>query len=150
MLFSAAECGSLLMIIAEEISVPLQSLAEVTWTAKELHAIISGEDPQLVRKKIHPLSSKFHNFSGFRIPYSHTRQKLSVVSSNILVSTQLLIVEHRSKNTCQRVRYSDCCHQNLEGAGRASYRENLKASQCHFKQSSYQKPKTFLSYECLA
>jgi hypothetical protein len=45
MLFSAAECGSLLMIIAEEISVPLQSLAEVTWTAKELHAIISGEDP---------------------------------------------------------------------------------------------------------
>ncbi|XP_061981236.1 putative E3 ubiquitin-protein ligase LIN-1 [Populus nigra] len=39
------ECGSLLMIIAEEIAVPLQSLAEVTWTAKELHAIISGEDP---------------------------------------------------------------------------------------------------------
>ncbi|XP_034892446.1 putative E3 ubiquitin-protein ligase LIN [Populus alba] len=39
------ECRSLLMIIAEEISVPLQSLAEVTWTAKELHAIISGEDP---------------------------------------------------------------------------------------------------------
>ncbi|KAJ6702827.1 hypothetical protein OIU85_028853 [Salix viminalis] len=36
---------SLLMIIAEEISVPPQSLAGVTWTEKELHAIISGEDP---------------------------------------------------------------------------------------------------------
>ncbi|KAJ6325912.1 hypothetical protein OIU78_013076 [Salix suchowensis] len=40
-----SECRSLLMITSEEISAPLQSLTGVTWTAKELHAIISGEDP---------------------------------------------------------------------------------------------------------
>ncbi|CAK7339196.1 unnamed protein product [Dovyalis caffra] len=39
------ECRSLLLTIAEELSAPLQSLAEVISTAKELHAIISGEDP---------------------------------------------------------------------------------------------------------
>lgn len=32
------------MTIAEEIIVPLQSLAEETWTAKQLYAIISRED----------------------------------------------------------------------------------------------------------
>ncbi|XP_044507006.1 putative E3 ubiquitin-protein ligase LIN isoform X2 [Mangifera indica] len=38
------ECRLLLMTIAEEIIVPLQSLAEETWTAKQLYAIISRED----------------------------------------------------------------------------------------------------------
>ncbi|KAF5203839.1 Transducin/WD40 repeat-like superfamily protein [Thalictrum thalictroides] len=38
-----SECRVLLMTIGEEIMIPLQSLAVVTWTAKELHAIISGE-----------------------------------------------------------------------------------------------------------
>ncbi|KAG8657784.1 hypothetical protein MANES_03G090300v8 [Manihot esculenta] len=37
------ECRVLLMTIAEEIAVPLGSLVEVTWTAKQLYAIISGE-----------------------------------------------------------------------------------------------------------
>ncbi|KAJ9183105.1 hypothetical protein P3X46_007012 [Hevea brasiliensis] len=37
------ECRVLLMTIAEEIAVPLQSLVESTWTAKQLYAIISGE-----------------------------------------------------------------------------------------------------------
>jgi hypothetical protein len=32
------------MAIAEEIAVPLRSLAEVTWPAKQLYAIISGGD----------------------------------------------------------------------------------------------------------
>jgi hypothetical protein len=32
------------MAIAEEIAAPLRSLAEVTWTAKQLYAIISGGD----------------------------------------------------------------------------------------------------------
>ncbi|PSR86869.1 E3 ubiquitin-protein like [Actinidia chinensis var. chinensis] len=39
------ECRVLLMSISEELAVPLRSLAEVTWTAKELYAIVSGEDP---------------------------------------------------------------------------------------------------------
>ncbi|GMP91982.1 hypothetical protein CsSME_00042416 [Camellia sinensis var. sinensis] len=38
------ECRVLLMTIAEELAVPLRSLAEVTWTAKELYATISGGD----------------------------------------------------------------------------------------------------------
>ncbi|KAA8549603.1 hypothetical protein F0562_001379 [Nyssa sinensis] len=38
------ECRVLLNTIAEEIAIPLRSLAEVTWTAKQLYAIISGED----------------------------------------------------------------------------------------------------------
>ncbi|XAR60414.1 Ubiquitin--protein ligase [Bertholletia excelsa] len=37
------ECRVLLMQIAGDIAVPLKSLAEVTWTAKELNAIISEE-----------------------------------------------------------------------------------------------------------
>ncbi|KAF2286225.1 hypothetical protein GH714_011906 [Hevea brasiliensis] len=37
------ECRVFLMTIAEEIAVPLQSLVESTWTAKQLYAIISGE-----------------------------------------------------------------------------------------------------------
>ncbi|KAF5930143.1 hypothetical protein HYC85_031016 [Camellia sinensis] len=39
-----SECRVLLMTIAEELAVPLRSLAEVTWTAKELYATISGGD----------------------------------------------------------------------------------------------------------
>ncbi|KAL5707675.1 hypothetical protein ACHQM5_018547 [Ranunculus cassubicifolius] len=38
-----SECRVLLMTIREEILIPLQSLAVVTWTAKQLHTIISGE-----------------------------------------------------------------------------------------------------------
>ncbi|KAH7849018.1 hypothetical protein Vadar_011809 [Vaccinium darrowii] len=38
------ECRVLLMAIAEELAEPLRSLAEVTWTAGELYALISGED----------------------------------------------------------------------------------------------------------
>ncbi|KAJ0083723.1 hypothetical protein Patl1_29893 [Pistacia atlantica] len=38
------ECRVLMMTIAEEINVPLRSLAEETWTAKQLYAIISRED----------------------------------------------------------------------------------------------------------
>ncbi|KAG8389078.1 hypothetical protein BUALT_Bualt02G0191800 [Buddleja alternifolia] len=37
-----AECRAVLMTFAEEIVSCLQNLADVTWTAKELHAIISG------------------------------------------------------------------------------------------------------------
>ncbi|PPD89145.1 hypothetical protein GOBAR_DD13918 [Gossypium barbadense] len=39
-----SECRVLLMTIAEEMVVPLRSLADITWTAKELHGIISGAD----------------------------------------------------------------------------------------------------------
>ncbi|KAM4084493.1 hypothetical protein ACB094_08G136400 [Castanea mollissima] len=39
-----SECRVLLMTIADEIAAPLRSLAEVTWTAKQLYANISGED----------------------------------------------------------------------------------------------------------
>ncbi|XVF69739.1 hypothetical protein PTKIN_Ptkin11bG0106000 [Pterospermum kingtungense] len=39
-----SECRVLLMTIAEEIAIPLKSIADVTWTAKELYAIISGID----------------------------------------------------------------------------------------------------------
>ncbi|XP_052488925.1 putative E3 ubiquitin-protein ligase LIN-1 isoform X3 [Gossypium raimondii] len=39
-----SECRVLLMAIAEEMLVPLRSLADITWTAKELHGIISGAD----------------------------------------------------------------------------------------------------------
>ncbi|XP_044483410.1 putative E3 ubiquitin-protein ligase LIN-1 isoform X2 [Mangifera indica] len=38
-----SECRVLLMTIAEEIIIPLRSLAEETWTAKQLYAIISRE-----------------------------------------------------------------------------------------------------------
>ncbi|XP_059665160.1 putative E3 ubiquitin-protein ligase LIN isoform X2 [Cornus florida] len=38
------ECRVLLMTIAEDIRFPLRSLYEVTWTAKQLYGIISGED----------------------------------------------------------------------------------------------------------
>ncbi|KAA8528137.1 hypothetical protein F0562_035612 [Nyssa sinensis] len=38
------ECRVLLMTIAEEIAIPLRNLAEVTWMAKQLYAIISRED----------------------------------------------------------------------------------------------------------
>lgn len=41
---SVAECRVLLMTIADEIAAPLRSLSEVTWTAKQLYANISGED----------------------------------------------------------------------------------------------------------
>ncbi|XP_037491027.1 putative E3 ubiquitin-protein ligase LIN-1 isoform X2 [Jatropha curcas] len=37
------KCRVLLMTIAEEIVIPLRRLVEVTWTAKKLYAIISGE-----------------------------------------------------------------------------------------------------------
>ncbi|KAK6164245.1 hypothetical protein DH2020_001109 [Rehmannia glutinosa] len=37
------ECRVLLTKIAEEIEFPLENLAEVTWTAKELHTIIFGQ-----------------------------------------------------------------------------------------------------------
>lgn len=39
----AAECRVLLIKIAEEIGPSLENLAEVTWTARELYAIISGQ-----------------------------------------------------------------------------------------------------------
>ncbi|XP_010265971.1 PREDICTED: putative E3 ubiquitin-protein ligase LIN-1 isoform X2 [Nelumbo nucifera] len=39
-----SECRVLLMKIADEIVIPLRSLVEVTWTAKQLHKILSGED----------------------------------------------------------------------------------------------------------
>ncbi|KAF8395916.1 hypothetical protein HHK36_019871 [Tetracentron sinense] len=39
-----SECRVLLTTIADEIMVPLRNLAQVTWTAKQLHAVISGED----------------------------------------------------------------------------------------------------------
>ncbi|XP_050371425.1 putative E3 ubiquitin-protein ligase LIN-1 isoform X1 [Argentina anserina] len=38
-----SECRVLLMESTEDISIPLQNLAEVTWSAKVLYAIISGE-----------------------------------------------------------------------------------------------------------
>ncbi|PIA53158.1 hypothetical protein AQUCO_00900038v1 [Aquilegia coerulea] len=38
-----SECRVLLMTIGEEILIPLLSLSVVTWTAKELHELISGE-----------------------------------------------------------------------------------------------------------
>ncbi|KAK2977671.1 hypothetical protein RJ640_015668 [Escallonia rubra] len=38
------ECRFVLMTITEEIAVPLRSLAEVTWTAKELYALLCEED----------------------------------------------------------------------------------------------------------
>ncbi|XP_052184540.1 putative E3 ubiquitin-protein ligase LIN-2 isoform X2 [Diospyros lotus] len=38
------ECRLLLMKTAKEITVPLKSLAEVTWTARELYSMISMED----------------------------------------------------------------------------------------------------------
>lgn len=41
---SLAECRVLLMECTEDISIPLQNLAEVTWSAKVLYAIISGEN----------------------------------------------------------------------------------------------------------
>ncbi|XP_050217157.1 putative E3 ubiquitin-protein ligase LIN-2 isoform X2 [Mercurialis annua] len=37
------ECRILLMTIGEEIGIPLQRLVEVTWTARQLNAIISGQ-----------------------------------------------------------------------------------------------------------
>ncbi|XP_022732098.1 putative E3 ubiquitin-protein ligase LIN-1 isoform X2 [Durio zibethinus] len=37
-----SECRVLLMTIAEEIAVPLGSIVDVTWTAKQLYGIISG------------------------------------------------------------------------------------------------------------
>lgn len=40
------------MTIAEEIAAPLESLAEVTWTAKQLYAIIAGGRLQSNRKHI--------------------------------------------------------------------------------------------------
>ncbi|OMP03435.1 hypothetical protein COLO4_10424 [Corchorus olitorius] len=39
-----SECRVLLMKIAEEIVIPLRSLADITWTAKQLHGIICGTD----------------------------------------------------------------------------------------------------------
>nr|XP_004296299.2 PREDICTED: putative E3 ubiquitin-protein ligase LIN-1 [Fragaria vesca subsp. vesca] len=39
-----SECRVLLMESTEDISIPLQNLAEVTWSAKVLYAIISGEN----------------------------------------------------------------------------------------------------------
>ncbi|XP_040991013.1 putative E3 ubiquitin-protein ligase LIN [Juglans microcarpa x Juglans regia] len=40
-----SECRVLLMAIAEEIAASLESLTKVTWTAKQLYAIVSGGDP---------------------------------------------------------------------------------------------------------
>ncbi|XP_062171926.1 putative E3 ubiquitin-protein ligase LIN isoform X2 [Alnus glutinosa] len=39
-----SECRVLLMAMAKEIAAPLRSLAGVTWTAKQLYAIVSGGD----------------------------------------------------------------------------------------------------------
>ncbi|KAI4334674.1 hypothetical protein L6164_013391 [Bauhinia variegata] len=39
-----SECKTLLMTMAEDIAEPLHRLADVTWAAKQLHAIVSGAD----------------------------------------------------------------------------------------------------------
>ncbi|EOY32442.1 hypothetical protein QUC31_019409 [Theobroma cacao] len=39
-----SECRGLLMTIIEEIAIPLRSLADVTWTAKQLYGITCGTD----------------------------------------------------------------------------------------------------------
>ncbi|KAF7835249.1 putative E3 ubiquitin-protein ligase LIN-1 isoform X1 [Senna tora] len=44
MIGDGEKCRTLLKTMAEDIAAPLHSLSEVTWTAKQLHAIVSRKD----------------------------------------------------------------------------------------------------------